>query len=166
LEWVTTGEQNTAFFQLERSADGQTFDPLGQAQTAAGRSTEPRRYTQTDPKPIPGIGYYRVKQTDTDGRFSYSAVIEFDNTPFADEIRLSDNPPAGVQPVLQIPATTDGELTLEITDMAGRQHLKLVTGTKGDFPLPVAGLPAGLYTLKITGKRRTWQYKLLLPGNR
>ncbi len=45
--WVTASEQNSARFEVERSADDRTFAAVG-AMTAASCSSAPRHYSLLD----------------------------------------------------------------------------------------------------------------------
>ena len=73
LKWITATEINNDFFSIERSKDGIHFEVLS-TQKGAGNSTETRVYTSVDNQPLSGISYYRLKQTDFDGQFSYSKI--------------------------------------------------------------------------------------------
>lgn len=68
LNWQTATEENNAGFTLQRSGDGSAWTDLGRV--AAGAFD----YAFTDESPLNGTGYYRIMQTDTDGRFSFSQV--------------------------------------------------------------------------------------------
>lgn len=74
LTWTTYSEQNNALFEVERSADGIQFKTIGQI-VPAGNSGVPNNYFFTDRLPLPGINYYRVRQTDFDGKFGFSEII-------------------------------------------------------------------------------------------
>lgn len=83
LKWCTASEKNNDYFTIERSTNGVTFTELAQIK-AAGNSSVLLNYRAMDEHPFTGISYYRLKQTDYDGRFSYSLVapVEFkQNTP-------------------------------------------------------------------------------------
>jgi hypothetical protein len=73
LTWATAAEINNDFFTIERSTDGQTFEPI-LTKRGAGNSTVTLEYEANDPNPLDGYSYYRLKQTDYDGHFSYSDV--------------------------------------------------------------------------------------------
>lgn len=79
LLWETRTEKDNAYFTIERSIDGVLFESLLQtpAQGEGGG-----QYEVYDPNPVKGINHYRLKQTDIDGQYSYSAVVEvyFDPT--------------------------------------------------------------------------------------
>ena len=73
LSWTTASETNNAYFTVERSGDGKDFNEIG-VLPGAGNSTSERQYSFTDEQPINGINYYRIRQTDFDGQYSYSPV--------------------------------------------------------------------------------------------
>ena len=78
LKWTTTNEINNKGFDVERSADGQVFNPIGFVagqNNAAGENN----YTFTDVKPVNGTNYYRLKQIDNDGHTMYSGIIQLKN---------------------------------------------------------------------------------------
>lgn len=74
VDWVTATERNNKFFLVERSSDGQHFEPIGMV-NGAGDSQMVTRYSYTDERPLEGVSYYRLQQTDTDGTTSYSDVV-------------------------------------------------------------------------------------------
>src|SRR5690554_1149851 len=53
---------------------GLTWNPIGKIK-GAGNSQEILNYSFTDLLPQNGISYYRLKQTDFDGKFSYSPIL-------------------------------------------------------------------------------------------
>lgn len=79
LNWITTSEINNDFFSVERSADATDFN-LVITIKGAGNSHELVEYQVTDDSPAEGINYYRLKQTDFDGEFSYSNTIGITKT--------------------------------------------------------------------------------------
>lgn len=78
LNWATASEVNNDYFTIERSKDGQNFEAL-LTKRGAGNSTVRRDYEANDPNPFQGYSYYRLKQTDYDGRFTYSKVETIKN---------------------------------------------------------------------------------------
>jgi hypothetical protein len=72
--WSTASETNNNYFTVERSLDAQTFEEVGRVK-GAGNSSVTLDYAFTDEKPNTGISYYRLKQTDFDGKFTYSPIV-------------------------------------------------------------------------------------------
>jgi hypothetical protein len=79
LNWVTANEINNDFFTIERSTDGSNFTPLKRIR-GAGNSTSTLNYSASDESPFNGINYYRLRQTDYDGKNTSSKVksVRFD----------------------------------------------------------------------------------------
>jgi hypothetical protein len=71
LYWSTVSEINNDYFTIERSVDGEHFEELLR-KPGAGNSTIIQKYTDADAQPISGTSFYRLKQTDYDGNFTYS----------------------------------------------------------------------------------------------
>ncbi|GGM86880.1 hypothetical protein GCM10010967_19080 [Dyadobacter beijingensis] len=73
LEWGTTEEVNSDYFDIERSADMRDWHAQGRVE-AAGQSNSARNYHFNDSLPEPGLNYYRLKMVDADDTFTYSRV--------------------------------------------------------------------------------------------
>lgn len=71
--WQTVSELDNDYFAVERSADGLKFQEIGRVQ-GAGTTTETLNYEFVDKKPIQGNNYYRLRQVDLDGAFTYSEI--------------------------------------------------------------------------------------------
>ncbi|WP_229203412.1 T9SS type A sorting domain-containing protein [Dyadobacter jejuensis] len=74
LNWATTSESQSNFFEIQRSVDGKDWMALGE-RSAQGTSTAMVNYDFTDPKPISGKSLYRLKMVDMDGTFAYSRLV-------------------------------------------------------------------------------------------
>ena len=77
LSWTTESEHNNDYFNIEKTSDGETFENIGYIK-GAGNSTYPTTYLFTDYNSNRDINYYRLKQTDLDGKFTYSDLISID----------------------------------------------------------------------------------------
>lgn len=79
--WTTASEINNDYFTLERSKDAINFEKLISL-PGAGNSDHLLNYSEADHDPLPGVSYYRLKQTDYDGKSSYSQIqsVEFNST--------------------------------------------------------------------------------------
>ncbi len=74
LTWQTASEQNNNYFTLEKSFDGENFIAFTQVQSQ-GNSNNLQNYSDIDYSPFNGNNYYRLKQTDLDGQYTYSDII-------------------------------------------------------------------------------------------
>ncbi len=71
IDWITSSEINNDYFIIEKSKDGIYFNEINQI-TGAGNSNTELYYSSIDKNPYNGISYYRLKQIDFDGSFTYS----------------------------------------------------------------------------------------------
>ncbi len=80
LDWVTGSEINTSHFEIQRSSDAVSFETIGTT-GAAGYSSELLSYHWVDSKPLGGLSYYRIRQIDYDGAYTYSVTraVRFDD---------------------------------------------------------------------------------------
>ena len=84
LNWSTASELNNDYYTIERSRDAVSFEQVKEVD-AAGNSGNILAYNEKDESPILGTSYYRLKQTDLDGSFSYSKIVRVDCTTGGDE---------------------------------------------------------------------------------
>ncbi len=74
LIWITTSELNNDFFTIEKSYDLKEWNIISRI-SGAGNSNKILDYEIFDSTPISRITYYRIKQTDFDGKFEYFPAI-------------------------------------------------------------------------------------------
>ncbi len=74
LEWSTASESGNDLFTIERSPDGEHWEAIGTV-PGAGYSLETIHYSFRDPDPSALLMYYRLRQTDLDGAFTFSPVV-------------------------------------------------------------------------------------------
>lgn len=77
IKWSTLSEINNDYFEIERSPDGKDFETIGE-QASKSNSTTKQNYSFLDQDPTIYSNYehyYRIKQIDLDGQFTYGALI-------------------------------------------------------------------------------------------
>jgi hypothetical protein len=90
IEWITSSEINNDYFTVERSNNGSEWEAINKIK-GAGNSNTTLKYFDIDNQPLPGISYYRLKQTDFNGDYSYSEITMV-NFKQKDEIVIYPNP--------------------------------------------------------------------------
>lgn len=79
LNWTTASELNNDYFFIQRSANGTEFENIGKVQ-GAGTKSSTTHYQFVDENPLPDVAYYRLRQTDFDGKTSFSSVVSVDRS--------------------------------------------------------------------------------------
>ena len=125
LKWSTAAEINNDYFMVERSVDGIQFSPIIKV-NGAGNSTRTLNYSTSDKYCLDGLSFYRLKQVDYDGKYSYSDIVSVEikdrTTDFA--FTAIPNPSTGNDLKLFIKAKKGDEVMLVINDMSGKEILR------------------------------------------
>ena len=138
IAWTTSLETNNKGFVVERSKDLQSFDKVGEVGEIAANSSALKSYKFTDLTPYAGTSYYRLKQTDLNGKTTiYPAV----------SVVLRDE----AYGVFPNPSLGDGRFTLR-TDEPETAKLGFFSVDGRSLPLQRTGVQSGNLLLKTTGK--------------
>jgi hypothetical protein len=152
IEWNTIEEINNDYFIIESSHDGVLFQPIGNI-NGAGNSSGSLYYKFIDENPSSGISYYRLKQIDYDGAYTYSNVISIKQSIGA-EVSIFPNPTKG-NIKLNFVSKYDDQIRICVSNaynMIYNQELFLPRGNKileFDF---LKDVPSGFYIIKIVDK--------------
>jgi hypothetical protein len=152
LRWATASEQNSDYFQIERSQDGFVWVEVSKIQ-AMGNSNTIKNYQFYDMAAGYFKGYYRLKQVDFDGEFEYFNTIYSNCVPFEYfEVEVYPNPVEDVL-IIKVINTSSNEVRLNLRDVAGRlifsSHSMLENKT-GLIFLDTPHLHTGQYLLEIS----------------
>lgn len=159
-DWLTASERNTQSFIVERSADGITFETLGNIQ-AAGNSQSMLSYQFTDTNPLAGINYYRLLMVDLDGGSEYTPIVS-ENFQSNSAIQLYPNPANQWTTVL----TTSSFDEIIITNAQG-QIIDRIAGTSlQQQQLSLNAMPDGVYYLTIKSATGEVAIKQLVKTSR
>jgi hypothetical protein len=95
ISWQTASESNNNYFEIERSSDAIEFTSILKINSQNPNSTTILNYSTIDNNPINGKSYYRLKQVDFDGKFSYSSIVVLNctsNTSAPAQVSIFPNP--------------------------------------------------------------------------
>lgn len=153
LSWSTATEANNTGFELQRSSNGKTFEDYKFISTKAvnGNSSQLVSYEFTDATPLSGTNYYRLKQIDKNGKFSYSPIVVINSTSTLDIAAIYPNPVKN-EMNLKVDATKSGAATVSIIDIAGKVIAKYpvqVSEGNNNFVFQVQMLKSGSYFVKF-----------------
>lgn len=150
LQWTTTSEQDNKGFGVERSLDGKQWESLGFVASQAQEGNSPLKlsYTYTDHNPIIGQNFYRLKQIDFSGRYTFSPVrsVVFDK---ANRIRVYPNPVKNKVTISGL----EGANVVTVSNAIGQVVLKQSGITAPAATLSTALLVPGTYVLTIRDEK-------------
>lgn len=152
IQWKTNLEDRNDYFTIERSIDGRTYQTISTV-TTKGNGNGANNYTFMDAAPNQGLNLYRIKQTDIDGKFTYSAIAKLNFT--SNGFDVSPVYPNPVSNAVKLNLTSNKILPVEITiqDISGRivksEKLQLLQGTRA-YETSIENLRPGMYSIKIT----------------
>lgn len=154
ISWVVPTEENNDYFEIHRSADGNTFEKLTQVK-GKGTSNERTEYIVYDNKPLNGINYYRLLQFDKDGRKTDLGVRAV-SVKLASEVTINVYPnPVKSAINLLVNNYVGTSLDVELHSLYGRtiyREIIKTTPRQMSYPLRMSSMPAaGMYILKISG---------------
>jgi hypothetical protein len=157
LRWTTASELNNAYFQVESSIDGTTFQPLGRVD-GAGTSSQAHSYQFIDAalaRYAMPLVYYRLRQVDAGGTSAYSTVRTVQVPPVAGlVVQVYPNPSQPATEVVVVIRTDQaGPATLRLTNAVGQQlsqqQVVLPLGSSSVMLKDTPGLPTGVYILRV-----------------
>ena len=156
LSWQTGTELNTSHFVVERSADALHFEPIG-TQPAAGYSTSRQYYQHVDAMPLYGFNYYRIRQVDSDGAYSYSTIAVLNNlTEQPQGFSLFPNPATDAFTLQAAGTLPEEAYFVEIYDALARRISRqaLPNIAQNSQEIGIAQLVAGVYTVCVVSEKR------------
>ena len=162
IDWITQSEQNTSYFNVERSYDGIVFTTIGQVQ-AAGTSNNVHNYQYIDINAAKSIIFYRLKLVDADAGYKLSPVrVIAKSDVVVKQFLLYPNPATSYINII-LNETAKEDMQLQIINPMGQivKNARIVLGTQ-ILTLDVYELPKGIYILKLADSDRVQFDKLLI----
>lgn len=149
LLWSTATELNNAYYTIERSENGKSFEKIGEI-SGYGNSNVLKTYQFMDEKPMSNVNYYRLRQVDFDGKETVYKTVS---------VNFGKNTTTKVYPSI-----AKDKINVEISGDKGASDLLVVNllgqvvkaqklqNTEGVFPVNISDLPNGSYIMRIVSK--------------
>lgn len=156
LNWTTGSEFNSDRFEVQRSADGNTYMSIGTVNTKAinGNSSTELNYTFDDNNPLAAKkSYYRIRQVDIDSRSALTniVIISADKPKTTEITGVFPNPANDLLNVI-VNTPQRANVTLAVTDMNGKvvsqKIINIETGSN-TVPVEISQLAKGNYLVKV-----------------
>ena len=145
--WTTQTQQNCDYFVIEKRTDNSDWAQISTVD-GAGNSTNTINYAIEDELPVIGNNYYRLKQVDFDGAYTYSEIRSVNLQSPDDEIIIYPNP------------ITNSQFTIEYKNLQGKQYrlinslgqevsFTIVSSQANSAMIEIPNLPNGTYILEF-----------------
>ncbi len=155
INWQTLSEHNNAYFEIQKSANAKDFEKIGTVE-AAGNSAELLMYSFVDVEKN-GVVYYRLKQVDFDGNYTYSQILSSEN---ATKTVFYPNPSNGS---INLSISNENS-TVSIVNSMGNVVYRESFSDKGNYIIDLKNQANGVYWLEVISNEDTTIEQLILSG--
>lgn len=167
IDWTTASEENNSHFDIERSSNNKDFTSIGRV-AGAGNSNEVKNYVFIDQDAASlnaNVVYYRLKQVDMDGRFTYTNIVLVNYNPKVDNgSTVLPNPFDRYLTVSFNSAVTE-PVHVKVIDMNGRTVIdRMIEATPGTNTYTLdeaANLTAGIYYVSFALGDQVTMHKVI-----
>jgi hypothetical protein len=161
LSWKTASETNNKYFTVQRSLDGQNYEPVAFLD-GAGNSTVERQYAYRDESAPSALCYYRIRQTDNNGTNHYFPAVTIEAMYLEDGFAIYPNPSTGGD--LRIQLLHEGGANVSIYSASGRQVYSAdVPSGSGLTQLEISSqLAKGIYVVRLNSEAGILTRRLLV----
>ncbi|MES2779688.1 MAG: LamG-like jellyroll fold domain-containing protein, partial [Bacteroidota bacterium] len=160
LNWVTASEINCRGFEIERSYTGEDFETIGNVDAIGNYKGTKSSYVYTDEKAdLNQTIYYRLKQVDLDGKYSYSPVVVITTIEGDDKNTVYPNP-FNTEFSVRVHSGAEATAVVRVVDITGKEmHMKSHAIQSGSTNITIDGaaFKTGLYfvTIELNGEKQT-----------
>jgi hypothetical protein len=166
LKWTTESEQNSDYFQIERSRDGFDWIEVSKVE-AMGNSNTTKNYQFYDMTSGYFEGYYRLKQVDFDGKFEYFGPVSSFCSDYKNEFisEVFPNPTTG-EVFIGIRNNIEENVNILLTDFSGRLLKDINFEVSNGYTLKtidLLGYSSGSYLITIiTNNNNKYVHKIIV----
>jgi hypothetical protein len=162
LNWSTSQELNNDRFEVLRSNDGKDFELVATV-AGAGNSFTPKSYRYDDHVAASGNNiFYKLKQIDKDGRFTFSNVIRLSVNSVNASFQVFPNPAINSF-TASFTANKIGAATLLVRNTNGqaviRKSIDIIKGNNS-MVINVSHLKTGMYYISVVNDEINYNAKL------
>lgn len=154
LNWETKSETDNDYFSLERGANKNTFLEIAKVKSQ-GNGNSALQYDYFDTPPSAGNWFYRIKQVDIDGKYTYFPIVQGIYRPDSELRNPYPNPTNGL---INLPI--EGPYTLAIYNSKGVKVFYEHNFQENIIDL--RNYSKGIYTLQYFSWKENKAFKVML----
>ena len=155
LQWTTASETNNDNFEIQHSINTIDWQIIANID-GMGTSTVVHKYQYIDRKPNLAKNYYRLRQVDFDGEYSYSPIRVIDFSEYSD-IEIYPNPANSTINISGI----DKNSTIEVLDINSRIIDLDISYQNNKAVINIDKLPTSIYFIKIITNDKVEVFKII-----
>lgn len=146
LDWSTGTESNNDYFSIERSKDARNWKQLSKVKGAHNSNTL-LHYSTIDSNPLVGRSYYRLKQINLDGRFTYSQIRSVYITPSDEAVLIYPNP---TNDIVFIEGDKEELSNMEVYNLLGQkiENVDIIQLNFNKYQIDITYFLDGIYFIK------------------
>jgi len=163
LSWITSKEDESLLFTIERSSDGSNFITAGTVSSHDNYSSVVNYYSFTDPLPVVGKVFYRMV-IDQSGTKKYSRTIQLDKKNNGTFGIVNIINPFDYSVEFDVVSLSDSKIEVQLIDLYGRTVQKnnyYIHSGVSALKLPTEALPSGTYIFCVKNNDTTINMKLI-----
>ena len=128
------------------------FETIKEKIPAAGNSSTLNSYAEVDAQPLDDISYYRLKQVDFDGKFTYSDYASVNNIKKSRIVEIYPNPIAGPELTVRYASAKDQMVVVSVYSSLGvrmvQEKQNVLKGLQS-IQVDISHLSAGIYLVEV-----------------
>lgn len=166
LNWQTASELNNHMFEIERRTETSEFRTVGFVE-GHGTTTQQNNYSYVDKTAEQGVNYYRLKQVDFNGTYSYSDIVEIEVVgPLTFELAQNYPNPFNPSTNIKYSVPESGNIRLSVYNLVGEEVAVLVNGFSQagfyEVTFDASNLSTGVYLYKLQSANSVQTKKMML----
>ena len=155
LNWRASLQINNAYFEVERSKDGQQFESVGKIE-GCSLCEVIENFELKDNNPFTGVSYYRLKEVDKDGKIVYSQIVSIKLLKETLKISLANSISNGEYEIFIENDEPGKELLLQLWNSNGnliRQQTRSLAAGNTKIKYSLSNVAAGGYFIRVSDKQ-------------
>ncbi len=164
VDWTIYSEDNVDHYEVQRAADGRQFQTVGSV--ISRNSTIQADYNFFDAAPLLRDNFYRIKNVDIDGKFSYSNIIRVSPATQVNLLSIYPNPVQNGILNFQSPDPGRGNYLVKVLNTNGQViYAREFNHAGGDLSQAIqlpAGVKGGIYYLRLESEISSFQKTFVL----
>ncbi|MBC7865851.1 MAG: T9SS type A sorting domain-containing protein, partial [Bacteroidia bacterium] len=161
VSWITESEKDCDYFLVERSVDAINFETIGKIK-GTGTSELKNNYLLKDERPLNGISYYRLKQFDFNGKFSYSKIVSV-NFDYGNKLSVFNQHVSNDNLIFSVSCACKKPVMVDLYNLTGQKiwsSQNEISSGIINVSIPVNSFSHGIYLLKVSDGNETVTRKL------